>query len=28
MILEMQDFNFCPNRIKFKPIYPNWPKFA
>jgi len=35
MLLEMQDFDFCPNLIKFYSsftefylIYPNLPKFA
>jgi len=27
MLLEMQDFDFFPNLIKFYPIYPNLPKF-
>jgi len=26
MFLEMQGFDFCPNLIKFYPIYPNLPK--
>jgi len=32
MFLGMRDFNFCPNLIKFYPIYPNFihisPKLA
>jgi len=28
MFLEMQDFDFCPNTIKFYPFYLNLPKFA
>jgi len=31
MFLGMQDFDFCPNLIKFYQIYsifPNLPKFA
>jgi len=27
MILGMQDFDFCPNRIKFYQIYPNFTQF-
>jgi len=26
MFLGIQDFDFCPNLIKFFPIYPNLPK--
>jgi len=27
MLLGMQGFDFCPNQVKFYPIYPNLPKF-
>jgi len=28
MLLGMQDFDFCPNRIKFYQILPNLSRFA